>query len=109
MAGVGITQPRSYPEPAPYPSLRDARGERDLATGDGNDFLDISGSSDTAYDYFEFYDSRSSGKNTLNGGAGNDTLSAIGSTGDNLFSGGDGNDSLDVSDHWRNYGRHESS
>ncbi|MEH1905229.1 MAG: hypothetical protein V7L04_28610 [Nostoc sp.] len=35
--------------------------------------------------------------NTLNGGAGNDTLSASGSKGDNLLSGGDGNDSLDIS------------
>ncbi|MEH2315916.1 calcium-binding protein, partial [Nostoc sp.] len=33
----------------------------------------------------------------LNGGAGDDTLSASGSKGNNLLSGGDGNDSLDVS------------
>ncbi|MHC5732784.1 MAG: hypothetical protein ACYTXY_53850, partial [Nostoc sp.] len=42
-------------------------------------------------------DSRSEGNNTLNGGAGNDSLSASGSTGDNLLSGGEGNDSLSVS------------
>ncbi|MEH2244580.1 calcium-binding protein [Nostoc sp.] len=45
----------------------------------------------------DYYDSRSSGKNTLNGGAGDDNLSASGSTGNNLLSGGDGNDSLSVS------------
>ncbi|MHC5832326.1 MAG: calcium-binding protein, partial [Nostoc sp.] len=38
--------------------------------------------------------SRSQGNNTLNGGVGNDSLSADGSTGDNLLSGGDGNDTL---------------
>ncbi|MHC5717319.1 MAG: calcium-binding protein, partial [Nostoc sp.] len=35
--------------------------------------------------------------NTLNGGAGNDTLTASGSTGNNLLFGGDGNDFLNIS------------
>ncbi|WP_445628064.1 beta strand repeat-containing protein [Nostoc sp. DSM 114167] len=65
---------------------------------DGNDSLDISGRifSDQS-NIFGNFDSRSLGNNTLNGGAGNDTLNASGSKGDNLLSGGDGNDSLDIS------------
>ncbi|BDI20179.1 hypothetical protein ANSO36C_59810 [Nostoc cf. commune SO-36] len=63
-------------------------GDNLLSGDDGNDSLNISGG---------YSDSRSSGNNTLNGGAGDDTLSAGGSTGDNLLSGGDGNDSLDIS------------
>jgi Ca2+-binding RTX toxin-like protein len=62
----------------------------------GNDSLDLSGS-DTYYRGGVSFHSRSLGNNTLNGGAGNDSLSASGSKGDNLLSGGDGNDSLDIS------------
>ncbi|WP_322732074.1 calcium-binding protein [Nostoc sp. ChiQUE01b] len=45
-------------------------------------------------------DSRSTGNNSLQGGAGNDTLSGSGSTGDNLLSGGDGNDYLKISGYY---------
>ncbi|WP_445626190.1 beta strand repeat-containing protein [Nostoc sp. DSM 114167] len=41
--------------------------------------------------------SESDGDNTLNGGAGDDTLNASGSSGDNLLFGGDGNDFLNIS------------
>ncbi|MEH2354754.1 beta strand repeat-containing protein [Nostoc sp.] len=82
-------------------------GDNLLFGGDGNDSLDISGSifSDTFSNRFSNFDSRSLGNNTLNGDAGNDTLSASGSKGDNLLSGGDGNDSLDISGSYsNNYG-----
>ncbi|MBD2535110.1 calcium-binding protein [Nostoc flagelliforme FACHB-838] len=69
-------------------------GDNLLFGGDGNDFLDVSGSYSGNSSSF---DSRSLGNNTLDGGAGNDSLSASGSKGDNLLSGGDGNDSLNVS------------
>jgi Ca2+-binding RTX toxin-like protein len=69
-------------------------GDNLLSGGDGNDYLDISGSYTS---YRAEFDSRSTGKNTLKGGAGDDTLRAVSSTGDNLLSGGDGNDYLDVS------------
>ncbi|MEH2257034.1 beta strand repeat-containing protein [Nostoc sp.] len=71
-----------------------------LFGGDGNDFLDISGS-DKYYSYLPDYDDRSLGNNTLNGGAGDDTLNASGSFGDNLLDGGDGNDSLSISGNQR--------
>ncbi|MEH2222218.1 beta strand repeat-containing protein [Nostoc sp.] len=73
-------------------------GDNLLFGDDGNDSLDISGRifSDKS-NRFGNFDSRSLGNNTLNGGAGNDTLNASGSKGDNLLSGGDGNDSLDIS------------
>ncbi|MEH1862977.1 MAG: calcium-binding protein [Nostoc sp.] len=70
-------------------------GDNLLSGGDGNDELDLSG------DYYSYNsndsnDSRSSGNNTLNGGAGNDYLNANDSTGDNLLFGGDGNDYISV-------------
>ncbi|MBE8968629.1 calcium-binding protein [Nostocales cyanobacterium LEGE 12452] len=70
-------------------------GDNLLSGGDGNDELDISG------DYYssnsnDYSDSRSSGNNTLEGGAGDDRLSFSNSTGDNLLSGGDGNDSFNL-------------
>ncbi|MBN4003277.1 calcium-binding protein [Nostoc sp. LPT] len=79
-------------------SASGSTGNNLLSGDDGNDNLSISG-------YYEGnnysnYDSRSSGKNTLNGGAGKDTLSAGGSTGDNLLSGGDGNDYLSISGYY---------
>ncbi|MDZ8030678.1 calcium-binding protein [Nostoc sp. DedSLP04] len=79
-------------------------GDNLLFGDDGNDSLDISGRifSDTFSGTFDKFDSRSLGNNTLNGGAGNDMLSASGSKGDNLLSGGDGNDSLDISGSYRN-------
>ncbi|AUB43106.1 Serine protease, subtilisin family (plasmid) [Nostoc flagelliforme CCNUN1] len=71
-----------------------SKGDNLLSGGDGNDYLDVSGS----YGSYRIQsDSRSTGKNTLKGGAGDDTLIAGGSTGDNLLSGGNGNDYLDVS------------
>ncbi|MEH2281794.1 MAG: calcium-binding protein [Nostoc sp.] len=72
----------------------DSTGENLLFGGDGNDYLSISGSfdgSEYAGSYFYGY---ASGNNTLNGGAGDDTLFTQYSTGDNLLSGGDGNDLL---------------
>ncbi|MBX9256604.1 calcium-binding protein [Desmonostoc muscorum CCALA 125] len=64
---------------------------------DGNDFLTVSGEKYNNGFYGQSYDDRSLGNNTLNGGAGADTLSASGSFGDNLLDGGDGNDSLSIS------------
>ncbi|MBN3892123.1 MAG: calcium-binding protein [Nostoc sp. JL31] len=80
-------------------SASGSTGNNLLSGDDGNDNLSISG-------YYEGsnygnYDSRSSGKNTLNGGAGKDTLSAGGSTGDNLLSGGDSNDYLSISGYFK--------
>ncbi|MHC5719852.1 MAG: hypothetical protein ACYTX0_49415, partial [Nostoc sp.] len=70
-------------------------GNNLLSGGDGNDFLNVSGS------YFGSSngssDDLSKGNNTLQGGAGDDNLTAGGSTGNNLLSGGDGNDFLDIS------------
>ncbi|MCC5641959.1 calcium-binding protein [Nostoc sp. CHAB 5824] len=70
-------------------------GNNLLFGGDGNDFLSTSG---------YFYSDRggdgyvsSKGNNTLNGGAGDDTLRAEYSTGYNLLSGGDDNDSFYLS------------
>ena len=78
-----------------------SKGDNLLLGGDGNDYISISGyknftddSSDDYTGYSAEYDSRSDGNNTLNGGAGDDILSAGGSTGDNLLSGGNGNDTL---------------
>ncbi|MEH2174778.1 beta strand repeat-containing protein [Nostoc sp.] len=72
-----------------------SKGDNLLSGGDGNDSLDVFGLYN--YSYGEFNDSRSFGNNTLEGGAGDDRLSAGGSKGDNLLSGGDGNDELDIS------------
>ncbi|WP_445638474.1 Calcium-binding protein [Nostoc sp. DSM 114161] len=70
-----------------------SKGNRFLSGDDGNDRLSVSG-----FDaYRSYYSFSSSGDNTLNGGAGNDTLLAEYSTGNNLLSGGDGNDLLSVS------------
>ncbi|MHC5743169.1 MAG: beta strand repeat-containing protein [Nostoc sp.] len=67
-----------------------------LSGSDGNDSLDISGFFRVSGSVFpsNSYGSRSLGNNTLEGGAGDDTLSAGGSKGDNLLSGGNGNDTL---------------
>ncbi|WP_267868521.1 calcium-binding protein [Nostoc sp. CHAB 5836] len=72
-------------------------GDNLLSGGDGNDFLDISG-----YEDFDKYGNEiqqvpSLGNNTLNGGAGDDTLNAQFSFGNNLLSGGNGNDFFDLS------------
>ncbi|MEH2228670.1 MAG: calcium-binding protein [Nostoc sp.] len=72
-----------------------SKGDNLLFGDDGNDSLDIFGS--YSYYYAESKDSRSEGNNTLDGGGGDDRLSAGGSKGDNLLSGGDGNDELDIS------------
>jgi Ca2+-binding RTX toxin-like protein len=68
-------------------------GDNLLSGGDGNDYLDISGSI-SSFGSFYSSDSRSSGNNTLKGGAGDDTLRAGGSTGNNNLDGGNGNDIL---------------
>ncbi|MHC5721153.1 MAG: beta strand repeat-containing protein, partial [Nostoc sp.] len=60
------------------------------------DSLSTSGTIDGLGDGIYFY-GYVSGNNTLNGGAGNDNLSARLSTGANLLSGGNGNDYLDAS------------
>jgi Ca2+-binding RTX toxin-like protein len=70
-------------------------GDNLLGGGHGNDFLDT-------FRQYYYYANRSpsysiigvSGNNTLNGGAGDDTLRVDSSIGDNLLDGGDGNDSL---------------
>jgi Ca2+-binding RTX toxin-like protein len=72
-------------------------GDNLLSGGNGNDFLDISG-----YEDFDKYGNEieqvpSLGNNTLNGGAGDDTLNAQFSFGNNLLSGGNGNDFFDLS------------
>ncbi|MEH2258455.1 beta strand repeat-containing protein [Nostoc sp.] len=64
-----------------------------LFGSDGNDSLDISGNYSYPFPGYS-YDSRSLGNDTINGGAGDDTLNANGSKGDNLLSGGNGNDFL---------------
>ncbi|MEH2222219.1 beta strand repeat-containing protein [Nostoc sp.] len=68
-------------------------GDNLLSGSDGNDSLDISGNYSYSFPGYS-YDSRSLGNNTVEGGAGDDTLSAGGSKGDNLLSGGNGNDTL---------------
>nr|WP_322653615.1 calcium-binding protein [Nostoc sp. CmiVER01]MDZ8122999.1 calcium-binding protein [Nostoc sp. CmiVER01] len=75
-------------------------GNNLLSGDDGNDFLSVSGYTSFSYPD-DVYDSRSSGKNILNGGAGDDSLSAEGSTGNNLLSGDDGNDSLSISGYYK--------
>ncbi|MEA5606109.1 calcium-binding protein [Nostoc sp. UHCC 0252] len=70
-------------------------GNKLLSGGDGDDSLSVSGYL-TSNPYTQRVDP-SSGDNTLNGGAGNDTLRAEYSTGNNLLSGDDGNDSLSIS------------
>ncbi|MEH2182746.1 MAG: calcium-binding protein [Nostoc sp.] len=84
-------------------------GNNLLSGGYGNDYLSISGYESFSYPDYE-YNSRSSGKNTLYGGAGDDNLSASGSTGNNLLSGDDGNDYLSISGYYKgnNYGNYES-
>ncbi|MEH2250422.1 MAG: calcium-binding protein [Nostoc sp.] len=84
-------------------------GDNLLSGDDGNDSLSVSGYYSFRYADNE-YDSRSSGKNTLNGGTGDDTLSASGSKGKNLLSGGDGNDSLSISGYYQgnNYDEYDS-
>ncbi|MEH2396291.1 beta strand repeat-containing protein [Nostoc sp.] len=68
-------------------------GKKLLSGGDGNDYLSTSGIDGYRSEvYFS-----SSGNNTLNGGAGNDTLRAEYSTGNNLLSGDEGNDYLSIS------------
>ncbi|MHC5768658.1 MAG: calcium-binding protein [Nostoc sp.] len=79
-------------------SASGSTGNNLLSGDDGNDYLSISGYYNGGN--YGADDSRSSGKNTLNGGAGKDTLSAGGSTGDNLLLGGDGNDYLSISGYY---------
>ncbi|MEH2068070.1 MAG: calcium-binding protein [Nostoc sp.] len=72
-------------------------GDNLLSGDNGNDYLVASGFFDYDFpDLTEIY--TTSGNNTLNGGAGNDTLDVGLSIGDNLLLGGDGNDSLFGSD-----------
>ncbi len=80
-------------------SASGSTGNNLLSGDDGNDNISISGYYEGGN--YQDYDSRSSGKNTINGGAGKDTLSAGGSTGDNLLSGGDGNDYLSISGYFK--------
>ncbi|MFN6487681.1 MULTISPECIES: hypothetical protein [unclassified Nostoc] len=70
-------------------------GDNLLDGGDENDYLLASG------DYSEFrggtkFGNPISGNNTLNGGAGNDSLNANYSTGNNLLDGGAGDDRLNI-------------
>ncbi|MEH2121889.1 MAG: calcium-binding protein [Nostoc sp.] len=72
------------------------QGNNLLSGGDGNDYVFASG------DYSEYragsivFRNPTSGKNTLYGGAGDDTLDANYSTGNNTLNGDAGNDSLNV-------------
>ncbi|MEH2082845.1 MAG: calcium-binding protein [Nostoc sp.] len=68
-----------------------------LSGDDGNDFLSAS----SIIINGDLYDGYESGNNTLNGGAGSDTLLADYSTGNNLLSGNDGNDSLSASGYYQ--------
>ncbi|MEH2082551.1 MAG: calcium-binding protein [Nostoc sp.] len=63
-----------------------------LSGDDGNDSLDVSGFYDDYRGNFSLI--AILGKNTLNGGAGDDNLVTNYSSGNNLLSGGDGNDTL---------------
>ncbi|MEH1945846.1 MAG: calcium-binding protein [Nostoc sp.] len=75
-----------------YLSADYSNGNNLLSGGDDNDSLDVSGSYD---DYRGNFDLDAiSGKNTLNGGAGDDNLVTNYSSGNNLLNGGDGNDTL---------------
>ncbi|MEH1974417.1 MAG: calcium-binding protein [Nostoc sp.] len=76
-------------------------GNNLLSGDDGNDYLYTSNvySSVSGYIYFP-----SSSNNTLNGGAGDDTLDAQAPLGNNLLSGGDGNDSLFSSGYYESRG-----
>ncbi|MEH2369984.1 beta strand repeat-containing protein [Nostoc sp.] len=71
-----------------------SRGNNLVSGDDGNDFLSAS----IASNDFLGQDFAASGNNTLDGGAGNDTLNINYSRGDNLLSGGNGNDSLSASE-----------
>ncbi|MEH2168424.1 MAG: calcium-binding protein [Nostoc sp.] len=84
-----------------------SKGDNLLSGGDGNDSLDIFGSYSNSSG--QDSDSRSLGNNTLNGGVGDDILSASGSTGDNLLFGGDGNDSLNISGDYSYYASYDYS
>ncbi|BAY77910.1 hemolysin-type calcium-binding region [Nostoc linckia NIES-25] len=74
-------------------SVRASKGNNLLSGDDGDDLLSTSYLvTNFGYDFIG-----STGNNTLNGGAGNDTLRAISPIGNNLLNGGDGNDYLDTS------------
>ncbi|MHC5755194.1 MAG: beta strand repeat-containing protein [Nostoc sp.] len=75
-----------------------SRGNNLVSGDDGNDFLSAS----IASNDFLGQDFAASGNNTLDGGAGNDTLNINYSRGDNLLSGGNGNDSLSASEAFGN-------
>jgi Ca2+-binding RTX toxin-like protein len=66
-------------------------GDNLLSGSDGNDYLDVSGSYSSTDDS-DFFDSRSTGNNTLDGGNGNDILT--GGNGDDILIGGDGTDTF---------------
>ncbi|MEH2212487.1 beta strand repeat-containing protein [Nostoc sp.] len=98
-------------------NLNNSKGNDLLIGGDGNDFLFASGDYSPVRGGSILFGNSISGNNTLNGGAGDDTLNAgystgnntlngdigddylnaIYSTGNNLLSGGVGNDYLSVS------------
>ncbi|PHM08199.1 hemolysin [Nostoc sp. 'Peltigera malacea cyanobiont' DB3992] len=75
-----------------YLSADYSNGNNLLSGGDDNDSLDVSGSYDDYRGNFSL--DAISGKNTLNGGAGDDNLVTNYSSGNNLLNGGDGNDTL---------------
>ncbi|MBD2530365.1 calcium-binding protein [Nostoc flagelliforme FACHB-838] len=77
-----------------------SEGDNVLSGGDGNDYLSVFNFSPSPP--FFSQEERPSYKNTLNGGAGDDTLSTSGLSGDNLLSGDDGNDTLSASDAFGN-------
>ncbi|MFN6465133.1 MAG: calcium-binding protein [Nostoc sp. DedVER02] len=76
-----------------YLNAESPSGSHFLSGGDGNDYLSTSGT----FNNRRSPNFKSSGDNTLKGGAGDDTLRADYSGGNNFLSGGDGNDSLSVS------------
>ncbi|BAY77908.1 hemolysin-type calcium-binding region [Nostoc linckia NIES-25] len=85
-----------------YLSVDFSEGDNLLSGGDGNDFLSGTGFQEDFDETGTYYGI--TGNNTLNGGAGDDTLNVDISENDNLISGDDGNDFLTASGYvYENY------
>ncbi len=77
-------------------NLNNSKGNDLLIGGDGNDFLFASGDYSPVRGGSILFGNSISGNNTLNGGAGDDTLNAGYSTGNNTLNGDIGDDYLDA-------------